>query len=131
MPQHPSRRDDGFTLIEMLIATAITAVAIVGVAALVSYGVKLQSQSREGRIATALARTQLEQLQLLPRDARQRLLGGSLEADQPDHFDHPQDGFVCRWEIAPGPAGTQDVTVLVAPAGSVQFRRARLRSLLR
>ncbi len=124
------RGEHGFTLVEMLIATTILTFAAMGMAALVSQAVRLQSQARDGRIATALARNQIEQLRLSRRYAPQRRVGGSLESDQADHFDWPQVGFVRRWRITEGPAGTQDVTVQVAPSGGAVFAPVRLRTLL-
>ncbi len=126
-------REGGFTLVELLIATLITSVALVGGAALVSHAVRLQSRAQQERIATALARSQIERLRLLPGYAPERFVGGSLEEDEPDHFDRPQEGFVRRWQVAVGPAGTQDVTVVVEPSGvgaMSQFSPVRLRTLL-
>jgi prepilin-type N-terminal cleavage/methylation domain-containing protein len=123
-------RQAGFSLVELLVATGITAVCSLAVALMILYGMRLGAAAREAMLATSLARGRLEQLRVLPRGAAERQPGGSLGADLPAHFGR-QGHFRERWTVAAGPAGTQDVTVVVLAGRDGGSPTARLRMLLR
>ncbi len=123
-------RQAGFSLVELLVATAITVVCSLAVALMILYGTRLGAAAREALLASSLARARLEQLRVLPRAAAERQPGGSLSADLPAHFER-QGRFRERWTVAAGPAGTQEVTVVVLAPREGGSPTARLRMLLR
>ena len=115
-----NRGQSGFTLVETLVAMLIFVVGVLAVSVLIVYGVRLQAFSRDATQANAHARALIEQLRVItPRPAP----GGSLVIDVPNYSDttplNPAPGtliFIRRWVVAPGPAGTLDVTVAVVPS---------------
>jgi prepilin-type N-terminal cleavage/methylation domain-containing protein len=60
------RRDRGFTLVELLIALAISMVGLIGLMALQMVAIRSNASSRNFAEATALAQEKLEQLQIAP-----------------------------------------------------------------
>jgi type IV pilus assembly protein PilV len=63
------RREGGFTLIEMLIATIIIIIGLVGVAQLVPTSVMLNANNRNDGTALVLAQKQMEALRAIPLTA--------------------------------------------------------------
>jgi len=118
----------GFSLVELLVATVVIAVCSLGVALMILYGTRLGAAAREAMITTSLAKARLEQLRVTPRGALERQAGGSLSADKPGHFE-ARGRYKTRWLIAGGPAGTQDITVVVLLADDARAPAARLRML--
>lgn len=104
----PPRRDAGFSLAETLVATAIAAFGLAGVAALIGTGVQLQNNARHSSMAVNLAVAELERLRMLPTASAERSNGGSLTANQTSHFavrGTPATGTTTiRWVVADGPA---------------------------
>ena len=94
MPPHPSR---GFALIEALIASLLIAIAVVGLAHLVTVGVAQAFTTRQSATALTLAQAKLEELRGLPwrfdadgtRISSPRLAASPLSALVQDH-----DGYV-------------------------------------
>ena len=99
----PFRSQSGFSLAEMLVATAIAAFGLAGVAALIGTGVQLQANARESTIGVNLAVAELERLRALPLTSVERTNGGSLTANQANHF-AIRGTTTLRWVIANGPA---------------------------
>jgi Tfp pilus assembly protein PilV len=122
------RRQAGFGLVELLIATLVSVTCMVGVALMILYGTRLAAAAGNATLATGVARAELERLRVLPREAAEREVGGQLGSNQPAHFAH-RGRFTCRWQVADGAAGTQDVNlvVLVEPGAPL----VRLRALVR
>ena len=106
---------------------------VIAVAALILYGVRMQQVSRYGTMATAFAKARLEELRVTPVADPERQIGGDLAANVANHFDLPGDGtFIRRWVVAAGPAGTQDITVIVVPRfPSVFFPAVQAHALVR
>ncbi len=96
-------RQAGFSLAEMLIATAIAAFGLAGAAAMIGHGVRLQGNARASTLAVNLAVAELERLRTLPVTAAERALGGSLTANTAGHF-AVRGQTTVRWVIADGPA---------------------------
>lgn len=66
-PKHAQRRrEGGFTLTEMLIATVIVVIGLVGVAQLVPTSVMMNSNNRNDGTALVLAQKQMEALRAMP-----------------------------------------------------------------
>ena len=93
----------GFSLAEMLVATAIAAFGLAGVAALIGTGVQLQGNARASTIGVNLAVAELERLRTLPLTSVELTVGGSLAANVANHFAIRSQTTV-RWQIANGPA---------------------------
>jgi len=119
----------GFSLVELLVATLVLVVCLTGVALMILYGTRLGATAREATATTAFAKAQVERLRVLPRASPQRQIGGSLGTNLADHFER-QGRYTTRWQIVAGPAGTQNLTVVVI-AGNAVGPSARLRVLLR
>ena len=126
------RGQSGFTMVELLIAMVIFVVGVLAVSALILYGIRLQAFSRDATMANAVAKQKIEQLRVSPPGDPQRALGGDLDNNIADHFDIPQGtAFIRRWVVAPGPAGTQDVTVAVVPSNpNMRLPPVQIRVLL-
>ena len=127
--QQARREESGFSLVELLIATLVLVVCLVGVALMILYGTQLGAAARESTATNALAKARLERLRVLPRGAPERQAGGSLSADTADHFER-LGRYTARWQVGDGPSGTQDVTLVVV-AADARVPSARLRVLLR
>ena len=93
----------GFSLAEMLVATAIAAFGLAGVAALIGAGVQLQSNARASTIGVNLAVAELERLRALPLTSAEITVGGNLAANAANHF-ALRGTTTMRWLIANGPA---------------------------
>jgi Tfp pilus assembly protein PilV len=97
------KREAGFSLTEILVATVLTTVGVLGAAPLMVYGTNLQYSSRDGSLAVNLAVAELERIRMLPVWAPERQNGGSLTANVANHFRIDGD-VTMRWVIANGPA---------------------------
>ena len=64
----PLRKQDGFTLIEVLVATAIASIGFLGLAATHIAAVRATAVGRNVTIATGIAAEQLETMRRLPYD---------------------------------------------------------------
>lgn len=71
----------GTGLVEALVATVLTAVGVLSVAALMGLGAKMQGSARMGSTAWAVATAEIERLRTLAPTDPQRMDGGSLTAD--------------------------------------------------
>jgi prepilin-type N-terminal cleavage/methylation domain-containing protein len=120
----------GFSLIELLVASLVTTICALGVAALILYGTRLGSAAREAMITSSLARARLERLRVMPRVAPERQPGGSLSADRPGHFEQ-RGRYKVRWVVGAGPAGTQEITLVVLIDDAARGPSARLSMLAR
>ncbi len=122
----------GFTLVEVLVAMLILIVGVLAVTIMMFYGVRLQTMSRDGTMATSLAKAQVEQLRVLPATAPERQDGGSLTNNVANHFDQVDNYFTRRWVVTAGPANTQDITVAVLSSNPrVFFPPVQIRVLVR
>ncbi len=120
--------ESGFTLVEVLMALVVTTVGTLSVAALMAYGTRLQSTSRDTTTAAAVAREQMERLRMLPPLSPSRALGGSLTADVTNYsatVTTPQARFRVRWVVTAGPAATKEVNLVVL-AGPANLELARI-----
>jgi Tfp pilus assembly protein PilV len=97
------RSPSGFSLAETLVAAAIAAFGLAGIAALIGTGVQLQSNARESTIGVNLAVAELERIRALPMTSLERAVGGSLTANQANHF-AVRGTTTVRWVITNGPA---------------------------
>jgi prepilin-type N-terminal cleavage/methylation domain-containing protein len=103
--------DRGFTLIEVLIAMVILTVAMVAMAELMAITLRLQQLGRNQTAAIRLAQDKIDELMSQNWAAAPQLVnGGSLTADQANHFDTPPTfagstalSYRRRWTVANGP----------------------------
>lgn len=97
------KSQSGFSLAETLVATAIAAFGLSGVAAMIGLGVQLQSNARSSTLGVNLAVAELERLRALPRTSPERADGGSVTANLTAHF-AVRGQTTVRWVVANGPA---------------------------
>ena len=117
----PQKTQGGFGLFELMVAMVVLVVGVLAVAVLITYGIRIQSLSHDATFASGLAKARIETLRVLPRTDPRRAVGGSLTANNADHFlTTAGTPFIVRWVIAPGPADSQDVTVAVALTSPVR-----------
>jgi Tfp pilus assembly protein PilV len=76
-------QEEGFTLIEVSIATLITMVGLMSLASLFTYAMYQNKHVKQHTAATALAQQKLEELTAIEKDDARLDIGGSLgEADK-------------------------------------------------
>lgn len=103
----------GFTLLEILVALAVLAVALVVLLTLRNRDIALQAHARHLITATALAKEKLEELSRVAEADRQETSGD---------FGERYPGYVWRQEMQPTPVPEWfDITVTVSwPEGARQ-----------
>lgn len=103
MPQGNHPGEQGFSLLEILVALFVVSLILVGIAQLIGFAVYVHSTAEDLTQTTALAADKMEEL----RDMSYAALvpGGSVDSDIPGFFDNPDidaDGtgdYTRRWEI--------------------------------
>ena len=95
MHARAGRRDErGFTMIEVMVALLVTAIAVIGIVALYMTGTKASSYSRHATEAAALANDKLEALRTAALPATGNESGPIDEQGQPGGV------FDRSWEVA-------------------------------
>ncbi len=115
---NPRRRDEGFSITEVLVALVVTVIGTLSMATLIAYGTRLQVTARDVTRAAAAGRQELERLRTAPPLSAKRSIDGSLTADVANHFVTVQSQgatFRVRWQVSAGPAGTREVAMVVLP----------------
>jgi prepilin-type N-terminal cleavage/methylation domain-containing protein len=120
------RRQRGFTLVEVLVATVIMTVALVALAGMMAVTLRMQMLGRNQTNAVRMAQSKLDELAGVAQNdwgAAPVSVGGSLAANVTDFNDTPTSGYTRRWAVAAGPTDPSSqagdlrvVTVRVIPA---------------
>jgi prepilin-type N-terminal cleavage/methylation domain-containing protein len=113
-----NKNQNGFSLIECMVAMVVTIIGLTAVAGLIAEGIKMQSYASKSMTANAFAKAKIEQLKNFPVSSAQRQAGGSLTVNTAGYNDQTDDAqFTRRWliESTGVPAGTQKVTVTIVP----------------
>ena len=91
--------ENGFTLIEVMIALVILLIGMLGVMGMQYYAVVGNTSSREMRIATSLAQERIEQLKLIP------LINLDNDTDEPsenaEQSLYAGQSYTRRWWVVP------------------------------
>ncbi|MDX1622717.1 MAG: type II secretion system protein [Gemmatimonadota bacterium] len=113
----------GFTLIELMIAIVILALAILGMATVLLGTSQWQERSESALELTTAAEAKLEDFRdysaARTADTVQLLPGGSLTSSVDDHADSLRSAegrwILRRWEVTSGPGSARTVALRVAP----------------
>lgn len=116
-------REDGFTLIEIVIAMFVLTFAVLGMASVMAGTSQRHNESISHTELVAAAESKFEDLRSYAAtgsvDAIELAIGGSLTSDDPDHFDQVEGQYGRwirrRWEVTDGPAATVQVRLRVEP----------------
>ncbi len=124
--------ENGFTLIEVLIALVVIITGVLAVSSMMVLGIHLEMLSRDTTTAIGLAEAKLEELRYSDPADPERTLGGDLNSNVVDHFENANGNlFTVRWKIDPGPVNTQDVTIgVVTNALNLKISTVRIQALL-
>ena len=124
---------------EVLIASVILTVGLVGMAGLLAVTLRLHELARDSTEATRLAQAKVEDLMkadfgTVP--SIQLTQANSLDSNVSNYFDQPAAGFTRRWQVDPGPGAnpklrTVTVRVVTSAAGRAVVPEARLVTILR
>ena len=127
----------GASLIEVLIATLVLTIGLVGMAQLMGVSMLMHLNAREATTATQLAQAKVDELmklnmatapavQITPANA------SSLTTNVANYFDSPQAAITRRWRIQPGPAAnTRVLTVRVINARARQGGQVDVSTIIR
>lgn len=133
MSKHKSGAQ-GFTIIEVMICTLVLTTGMLAIAALLGVSVQAQVGAREAARSMRLAEEKIDELMKLDFDATNAAsAGGSLDANQTNHYETPVDGITLRWTVAAHPASTEmrTVTVRVVNMRAAQYRNLELSTIIR
>jgi prepilin-type N-terminal cleavage/methylation domain-containing protein len=116
------RGEDGFTLIELMLAIIVVVVGLLGITSTMASMTRYQDLSAARADMDALADNKLEQLragaQTRSGDTLQLALGGSLTvatAPWTEVVTERGRTYVLLWLVAAGVGGTRDVTLRIQP----------------
>ena len=113
-------RPQGFTILEVLVATTVLAIGMLSVAAALGQMLSVSSRARYMSIAAELASEKLEDLNRWPADAPAVAVttgetAGSLTADTPSYYDEVgisnPDGALVQWVSGTDDSGATVYTV--------------------
>src|SRR3990172_3033548 len=94
------RRQDGFTLVEVLICTLILTTGMLSIAALLGFTTQMHLGARQAARGTRLAEEKIDELMKLNfNTAPSVAVGGSLVNDVANYFEEPVEGITVRWEV--------------------------------
>ena len=129
-----SNNERGFTLVEAIVAMVVCTIGLVAMAELLAVTLRLQQLGRNSTSAVRLAQDKVDELTTKHFiDNPSAGCGGSLDGNEPNHFDTPTadngtpddplddtiiKGYTRRWIISAGPDGDpnlRQVTVKVIP----------------
>ena len=119
-------RRDGFTIVELLVAMLVLAVAIVTMAGLMSQSRRMQALANSRAELTTLAESKFEELRAAAAGAgtapASLTAGGSLTSDVLGKWDETTSAsgrrYRRRWLVAAGPEGSVQVTLRIQPSSS-------------
>lgn len=133
-----ARREEGFTLIEVLVATLVMVIGLAGMAQLLGVSTIMHADAREVSTGTQLAQAKIDELMkmnmaLAPAVQITPANPDSLGQNVAGYFDTPQAGVTRRWRVQAGPApNTRVLTVRVVNARARAYGgRTELTTLLR
>lgn len=120
-------KNEGFSLIECVIAILVTTIGLLAIANLAAVAVRTEVFAYHSVEASTLASGKIEDIK-----AGSLVNGGSLTGNQSGYNDNPTAFFARRWQITDGPAGTKIVSVVVfSPNSAYQVRATRIDTLVR
>ena len=113
----------GFTLIELMMATFIIVVGVLGLASAMANVSIYQARATSNMEMVAVGESKLEELRayamIMSADTAQLTVGGSTTSSVANHSDNiagPSGRvYIRRWRIDAGPAGTRQATLRVIP----------------
>jgi Tfp pilus assembly protein PilV len=107
-----------------MICTLILTTGMLGIAGLLGVTSLMQSDAREAARSTRLAQERIDELMKLDFDNDAEVsVGGSLAADQANHFETPLDGITVRWQVAAHPSGNADLRTLTVRVQNLRAQR--------
>jgi prepilin-type N-terminal cleavage/methylation domain-containing protein len=116
------RGEDGFTLIELMLAIVVVVVGLLGIASTMAAMTRYQDLSAARADMNALADNKLEQLRAAAAtrtvDTLQLALGGDLTVATAQHNDVVTERgrtYARLWLVAAGVGGALDVTLRIQP----------------
>ncbi len=119
----PRTDERGFTLIELMMATFIIVVGVLGLASTMANVSMYQARGASRMEMVAVGESKLEELRayamIMSADTAQLTVGGSITSSVANHSDTitgPSGRvYIRRWRMDPGPAGTRQATLRVIP----------------
>ena len=127
------RRDEGFTLVEVMISALILTTGLIAIAGLLAVTTQMHVGAREASRSTRLAQDKIDELMKLNLSSDPEVaVGGSLSSNVTNYFDSPLDGITLRWAVQAGPAtDTRLLTVRVENLRAQQYRQMDLTTIIR
>ncbi len=111
----------GFTLIEALVAMMVATVGLMAIAELMAITIRMQQLGRNSTSASRLAQDKIDELNTVGFASAAMACGGSIAANQANHFDTPVNAngdYTRRWRVTAGPDASpllRQVQVRVLP----------------
>jgi hypothetical protein len=116
----PSSGESGFGLVEALVATVITAIGVLSIAALIAVGARMQLNARNGSNSWALVTAEIERIRTLAPTNPQRGNGGSLANSLDANHSALRGTTTLRWVISEKLDPGTGLPALCAPVGGVE-----------
>jgi Tfp pilus assembly protein PilV len=127
----------GASLIEVLVATLVLTIGLVGMAQLMGISMLMHLNAREKTTATQLAQAKVDELMKLnlataPAVQITPASPDSLATNVANYFDSPQAAITRRWRVSAGPAAnTRILTVRVINARARQGGQVDVSTIIR